>query len=556
MRRISLSFLIITVCSFGMVASEFKNGIAERPDSISVSDSLDLFRDITDISKQIERRTVQTQGMGEHNELSIQYAGDDIFQLADTLSHPVDTLPQAVDSLLPQAVDTIPHSIIPPVKVPRDITSIAPVKPMPLVRNRLDSIYSRKENGTLQLPEYYSSVESMRGFTFRDTLFYNPLFLPMIFTGKILPRELSLYPLEEDRDKGLLLPSERTLAPQLDHLDFVREVRRDYYMKYPDRIRYSVASFDSIPVHGPDDQVVRETFNPFRELIRAETTYSLEAPGIEGVAIGRKYWVRSGEHSFQFIQNRFSDNWHRGGTNNLNFNSIQIFRANYKKDKVRFNNMLEWRLSVFNAPDDTVRSYRIGNDLIRYYGDFGIDAFAKGWSYSTNLEAKSQMLNGYPANSDDLRSAFLSPIYINAGVGLKYTLDKPSTKVRHRKFNLQLALDPISINYRYVWNDSVDVKRFGIEEGKKGLLDIGSNVRAKVKYNITRYITWDSELTYFTSYEKVIAGFENTLDLALSNAFSTKIYVHARFDDGVPPDPKLNYFQFTHTLTFGLSYKW
>ncbi len=514
MKRIILPFLIMILFSFGVVASEFENKVAERPDSIMVEDSLDLFRNITDISRQIERRTAQP---GE--------------------THSVDIPPTPISAL-------------------ESTASIVPIDTTPRFRNPLDSIYLRKENGTLQLPVNMDSTESMSGLSFRDTLFYNPLFLPMIFTGKMLPRELSLYSEKREDDKGVLVPQDQTFVPLLNHIDFIHNVRRDYYVKYPDRIHYSVISFDSIPTLESDDKTVKEGFDPFRELIKTETTYSLDAPGVSGVTIARKYWVRSGEHSFQFIQNRFSDNWHRGGTNNLNFNSIQIFRANYKKENVIFNNSVEWRLSLFNAPDDTVRSYRIGNDLIKYYGDFGIDAFGKGWSYSTNLEAKSQILNLYPANSDDLRSSFLSPLYINAGVGLKYTLNKPSTKVRHRNFNLQLSLDPISINYKYVWNDSVAVKRFGIPEDKKGLLDIGSNVRAKVIYNITKYITWNSELTYFTSFEKVIAGFENTLDLALSNAFSTKIYLNLRFDDGVPPDSKLKYLQYTNTLTFGLSYKW
>lgn len=529
MKRIILPFLIVAVCSFGTVASQVENVTVMSSKLMQVKDSLDLFRDITDISRQIERRTAQPKEVVESGTIIPQ-------QPSDTLSGRV---------IIP-----------PPVSVSREIVPVVPIDSTLLFRNPLDSIYFRKENGTLQLPMNYSSIESMSGLSFRDTLFYNPLFLPMIFTGDILPRGLSFYPLEEDRDKGSLIPLEKTFAPRLDHLDFVQSVRHDYYMKYPDRIRYSVASFDSIPQLKSDDRAVRETFNPFRELIKTETAYSLQAPGIEGATIRRKYWVRSGEHSFQFAQNYFSDNWHKGGTNNLNFNSYNVFRANYKKEKVKFNNTLEWRLSVFNAPDDSLRKYRIGNDLIRYYGDFGIDAFGKGWSYSTNLEAKSQMLNAYPANSNDLRSSFLSPLYVNAGVGLKYTLDKSSAKVRHRKVRLELAIAPISINYKYVWNDSVSVKRFGIPEDKKGLLDIGSTLTAILKYNITKYITWDSNFTYFTSYEKVISGFENTLDLSLSNAFSTKIYVNVRFDDGVPPDPKLKYLQLSHTLSFGLNYKW
>ena len=210
----------------------------------------------------------------------------------------------------------------------------------------------------------------------------------------------------------------------------------------------------------------------------------------------------------------------------------------------------------FNAPDDTVRSYRIGNDLLRYYGDFGVDAFLKGWSYSTNLEAKSQVFKSFPTNSNDLRSAFLAPLYVNAGVGLKYNLNKRSQKVRHRNFKLDLAISPISVNYKYVGNDLVDVKRYGIPEGDKSVLDIGSTITSIIKYDITRYVTWDSRLTYFTSYNKVMTEFENSLNMALSNAFSTRIYVNMRFDDDVPPDPEWKYFQINQTLSFGLNYKW
>ncbi|WP_313380204.1 DUF3078 domain-containing protein [Proteiniphilum saccharofermentans] len=537
MRRIIIPFLIITICSFGVIASGIENKVVERPDSIPMIDSLDLFRDITDISRQIERRTMQAKERIDSEIISPQ-------QGTDTPPNPIITPP-----------DTI---IIPPVSNPvaKGTGSIIFEDSIPSFRNPLDSIYFRRENGTLQLPVNYNNVGSMNGLSFRDTLFYNPLFLPMIFTGEMLPRELSLYSEEKDRDKGVLIPREKTFAPRLDHIDFVRNVRRDYYMKYPDRIRYSVASFDSIPSLESDDQVVRETFNPFRELIKAETTYSLDAPGIEGVTIGRKYWVRSGEHSFQFAQNYFSDNWHKGGVNNLNINSLHILKANYQKKRVKFNNTLEWRLSVFNSPDDSLRKHRIGNDLIRYYGDFGIDAFGKGWSYSTNLEAKSQMFKAYPVNSNDLLSSILSPLYVNAGVGLKFNYERPSKTVRHRKIKWELAIAPVSINYVYVMNDDVDEKRFGIEEGKKSEFDFGSTITSILKYDITRYITWDSRLTYFTSYEKVISEFENSLNMALTNAFSTRLYVIMRFDDGVPPDPDLKYWQMNQTLSFGLNYKW
>jgi hypothetical protein len=483
-------------------------------DLSQVNDSLDLFEDITDISRLIQNRTT-------HGEIIVN------------------------DTILPK--ERVTDYVIPA----QVIQSVLPVS-----RNPLDSIYVRNERGILQLPENYYNPDALRGLTFRDTLFYNPLFLPMIFNGRMLPRDISFYNPDKDYEPGKLIDKDKTFEPRLERSDFIQKIRRNYYTDHPDRVKYSILNFESLPQVATDDEIVRETFNPFRELLRSETAYSLEAPGVELTTINRKYWVRSGEHSFQFAQNYFSDNWHKGGTNNLNFNSYHVLRANYKKDKVRFNNTLEWRLSVFNAPDDSLREYRIGNDLIRYYGDFGLDAFAKGWSYSMNMEAKSQLFNSYPTNSNQLRSALLSPLYVNAGVGLKFNLDKKSEKVRGRRVRWDLALAPISLNFKYVSNDSVDVVRFGIPENKKYNLDMGTTVTSILKYDITRYITWDSRLTYFTSYDKVEAEFENSLNMALSNAFSTRIYLNVRFDDGVPPHPDLKYLQYNQTLSFGLNYKW
>lgn len=503
MKQLFLS-LIISVFSLSVTAADLSQ----------VNDSLDLFEDITDISRLIQNRTT-------HGEIIVN------------------------DTILPKERVTdyvIPAQVIQPV--------------LPVSRNPLDSIYVRNERGILQLSENYYNPDALRGLTFRDTLFYNPLFLPMIFNGRMLPRDISFYNPDKDYEPGKLIDKDKTFEPRLERSDFIQKIRRNYYTDHPDRVKYSILNFESLPQVATDDEIVRETFNPFRELLRSETAYSLEAPGVELTTINRKYWVRSGEHSFQFAQNYFSDNWHKGGTNNLNFNSYHVLRANYKKDKVRFNNTLEWRLSVFNAPDDSLREYRIGNDLIRYYGDFGLDAFAKGWSYSMNMEAKSQLFNSYPTNSNQLRSALLSPLYVNAGVGLKFNLDKKSEKVRGRRVRWDLALAPISLNFKYVSNDSVDVVRFGIPENKKYNLDMGTTVTSILKYDITRYITWDSRLTYFTSYDKVEAEFENSLNMALSNAFSTRIYLNVRFDDGVPPHPDLKYLQYNQTLSFGLNYKW
>lgn len=479
------------------------------------SDSLEVFRNITDIEKRIQQNTPQPD---PEQVVVTRFLEDSVAVAKDTV----------------RSRSFVRVSIVP-----------------------LDSAYRRKANGTLLLPELSYGSESLAGLTFRDTIFYNPLFLPMIFTGKMLPYNLSFYPFKIGKggEKDVLLPREKSFAPNLAHAEFVNRMRRYFYRNYPDRVKFSVLHFDSLPANASDKEVV-DNFNPLKELISVETNYSFEAPQIDGVAIGRKYWSKNGEHLFQLSQSYFSPNWHKGGISNFNIVNNHIVRLNYQKEKIRFNNTLEWRLSVFTAPDDTMRKFRIADDMIRYFGDFGIDAFVKKWSYAANLEAKSQIFNNYPSNSRKIRSAFLAPLYVKGGIGLKYNLDKKSQKTRHRRTRLNLHLNPMGFGLRYVDNSKVEETRYGIEKGKKHKVDLGSTLTALLIYDFNKYISWHSRFMYFSSYHKVEAELENRLSMAITNAFSTSFFVFLRYDDAVPPDPKFKYLQLTQMLSFGLNYKW
>ena len=85
----------------------------------------------------------------------------------------------------------------------------------------------------------------------------------------------------------------------------------------------------------------------------------------------------------------------------------------------------------------------------------------------------------------------------------------------------------------------------------------GSKITAKLDWKLSKNIKWNSKLDYFTTYKKVIADWENTLEFQVSRYLSTKIFFHTRFDDGVTlNEDNDSYFQFKEMLTFGLSYNW
>lgn len=452
-----------------------------------------------------------------------------------------------------QSINTISTPLVRILEQPKDTSLVR----LNLSRNQapLDTLYKRSQFGTLQLPEYQPK-KMPEWLTLRDTIIVNPLFLPVLFNGKILPEDFSLSSKKDgNKYSGILISKEKTFESQLQHYDFMRQRRLDFYREHPEKVQFSFLDFDDTPMIGTDQDVI-DTFNPFKELISTETSYTLAAPVVDGVKIKRKYWTRNGDHTLHFTQNYFSPNWHKGGTNNFNIQTAHTLRFNYRKNKVKFNNTLEMRLALITAPDDTLRRYRISDDLLRYNADFGVDAFGKHWSYSTNMDARTQFFNNHPANSKDIQSAFLAPLYVNGGIGLRYNLDKRSEKVRHRRVRLSFNFDPASISFKYVGHKDVNVKRYGIEEGKKHKLDIGSTITGNLIFDFNKYISLNSRMRYFTSYHKVEAELENTLNMALTNAFSTRLFIHLRFDDGVPPDPKFKNLQVTELLSFGLNYRW
>ena len=166
------------------------------------------------------------------------------------------------------------------------------------------------------------------------------------------------------------------------------------------------------------------------------------------------------------------------------------------------------------------------------------------------------MFSSHIPNKTDLRSAFLAPLYVNAGIGMKYNLDKKSETVRNRRIRLAIAISPLSINYKYVGNENVDKNRYGIPEGKNSILDKGSTLTSTLIYDLSKYITWNSRLKYFTNYSKVEAELENTLNMSLSRFFSTRLYLHLRYDDGVPKDSDYGFLQVNEVISFGLNFKW
>ena len=390
-----------------------------------------------------------------------------------------------------------------------------------------------------------------------DTLIFDSSFLPLVFDGRNLDILGPLTP-ESSLMKPLIPPfriSKHRLFEDIHQKNALRKYTYNYLINnYLKQVKYTSADFS-----GEVETLEKIPSNVFQHIFKIDYDLGInKANKPDRFRPKRRYWIYSGNHKIQLSQNYISDNWYKGGMNHLNLLNMHNMTFNYSKNKFQNNNTVEWRLNVFTNQNDTIRHYRIGDDVIRTYSNFGIQA-AKHWYYSTNIEIKTQLFKNFIENAENPISSTFSPFYINAGLlGMRYQIDKAIPKVRGRKINFNADISPLSISYISVMNKNIDSKRFGIEEGQRHLTSFGSTVNARLVYNFNKSVNFTSRFHYFTNYERVTIESENTLTMPINHYFSTTIYLFVRFDDNsnIIPHEKLGYFQYNELLSFGFNYNW
>jgi hypothetical protein len=253
----------------------------------------------------------------------------------------------------------------------------------------------------------------------------------------------------------------------------------------------------------------------------------------------------------QFSQYGISDNWYQGGESTNALLAETKLVANYDdRQKVQFENSLELKIGFITAPSDTVHTWKTNADLLRLYSKLGIQA-VKNLFYTIDAKLSTQFFPNYKTNTNDLVSAFLSPVQFETSIGMDFKLDKS-------KYKLSLMGAPFSYTFVYIKNDDiVNPSSFNVEPGHTSANLFGSKITANLDWKIAKDISYVTKLEYFTTYDKVIANWENTFNFQLNRYLSTKLFIHLRYDDGVTlTEENKSYFQLKEMLTFGLTYTW
>ena len=391
----------------------------------------------------------------------------------------------------------------------------------------------------------------------------NRYLLPPVFDGRFPNDTITKISLPENpcilQQKPLASELNLSFSLLTPEQEFIEQMRKRAYRNF---LRHNIASikYVSNDFSGEVERLEQIRPNISPNLLSVEPDYKTGNINPNRYVPKRKYWIFGWNSLLQFSQSYISKNWYNGGTGNQNLLNVQRVTFNYKKDKIQFNNLIDWKLSFNTNSNDTLRSFFLGEDLVRTYSDFGLKAFKDKFYYSSNLEIRTKLFRGYRENSLVYTSALFSPLQINMGLfGIKYQLSKTSPKDKYKKINLSADLSPLSTQFTWVFDSEVLAQnRYGIPIDKKFLLDVGSTLNAKIMVNINRQILFNSRVKYFTNYKKVIFEMENELTMSLNRYFSTRLYLYGRFDDtsSIKRDDRLGYVQINELLSFGFNYTW
>ena len=364
---------------------------------------------------------------------------------------------------------------------------------------------------------------------------YYRLFTPLTFYHNVAGHTLSLDEttlVDEEVDNALL-------AVYLNRPDLVKTTESD--LQETGSVREDV------------DQPIENTID-FVEQVEAPMIELQDEAPVEVEVQKPKFWTRKGDGFLQFMQNYVSGNWYKGGESNYSAVGSLTLEANYdNKNKWKWDNKLEMKLGFQRTRTDSIHKFKSNEDLIRYTGKVGLEA-TKKWYYTLQLIAYTQFTRGLKANDYKTYSDFMSPFNLNIGLGMDYKVE-----AFDKKLTGTVNLSPFAVNYRYVDrsffnNTEWFPSRYGIDESKHSLVDVGSQITADLEWKLNDIVKWKSRFYAFTSYKRTEIEWENTFTLQVSKYISANLFLYPRFDDAGKRDSDLGYWQFKEYSSIGFNY--
>lgn len=241
-----------------------------------------------------------------------------------------------------------------------------------------------------------------------------------------------------------------------------------------------------------------------------------------------KTWLKGATMGVSLSQTALI-NWAAGGQESYSVNGYLNAFANYKKDKMAWDNSLNIGYGVLKQKSTSY--FMKTDDKIDALSKLGIEAF-KNTYYAGLVSFKTQMNNGYNyPNVSNIISRFMAPAYLTAALGMDY---KPDAY-----FSAFVA--PLTGKMTFVNDDSLSLAgAFGVEAGKRFRSEFGGYIRCiysrkDFTQSWLKNVALTTKVDLFSNYlnnpERVDVSWENSIVMKVNKAITVNVSTHLIYDD-------------------------
>lgn len=231
-------------------------------------------------------------------------------------------------------------------------------------------------------------------------------------------------------------------------------------------------------------------------------------------------------------------NWAAGGRNNLSGIGFFDGSANYKKDKVKWDNRLKLALGAIQYFDEDLQKTDDQIDLQTSFG-YGLK---KPWYITVLGGFRTQFLDGFNFPNNSIRtSTFMAPGYVNLSLGIEYAPNE----------NLNVFVSPVSSKLTFVQDQTLaDAGAFGVRgaeldglgnivigTGETFRYELGAYARILYNRQLMENVNMKSSIELFSNYmnnpQNIDVNAELIISMKVNKWLSASIQANLIYDDDI-----------------------
>jgi hypothetical protein len=263
-------------------------------------------------------------------------------------------------------------------------------------------------------------------------------------------------------------------------------------------------------------------------------------------------WKFSRQASLNFSQVSFS-NWIGGGKNSVSGVGLLDMSANYKKNKIHWDNSLKAGYGLMKEGDNELIK---NEDKLDLNSKLGVEMKNEHLLFSTFVNFLTQFADGYKyPNTVDKISGFFAPAYLTVASGFDY---QPSEM-------FSLFFTPVSGKFTFVTDDELsEAGAFGVDPGKKARAEMGATIKSEFKTPVANNVNLSTSLMLFSNYfhqpQNIDVNWDVAINMKINEFLSANLLTNLIYDHDIliPLDDEGNTgrrVQFKQLFGVGLNFK-